>query len=68
MMDAAWCILPYWSFGISIQFKMSRIDQFVYNSINYSHAINYQHFKYHIFKSICALSLSYAEIIPKHRN
>ena len=36
MTDAAWCISPCWLFSISIQFKMSRIDQFVYNSINHS--------------------------------
>ena len=45
MMDADWCIPPCWSFGISIQFKMSRIDPFVYNSINHSHAINCQTFQ-----------------------
>ena len=48
MIDAAWFIPPCWSFSISIQFKMSRIDQFVYNSINNSHAINYQHFQIHM--------------------
>ena len=45
MTDVDWCIPPCWSFGISIQFKMSRIDQFVYNSINHSHAINCQTFQ-----------------------
>ena len=45
MTDADWCIPPGWSFGILIQFKMSRIDQFVYNSINHSHAINCQTFQ-----------------------
>ena len=59
MMDVAWCIPPCWSFGISIQFKMSRIDQFIYNSINHSHAINYQHLKYHIFKSICTFVITF---------
>ena len=59
MTDADWCIPPCWLFGISIQLKMSRIDQFVYNSINHSHAINCQHFKFHIFKSICTFVLSF---------
>ena len=45
MTDANWCIPPCWSFNISIQFKMSRIDQFVYNSINHSHVINCQTFQ-----------------------
>ena len=59
MTDAAWCIMPCWSFGISIQSKMSRIDQFFYNSINHSHAINCQHFKYHVFKSICTFVITF---------
>ena len=59
MTDATWCIPTCWSFGISIQFKMSRIDQFTYNSINHSHAINCQHFKYHIFKSICTFVITF---------
>ena len=59
MTDATWCILPCWSFSISISFKMSRIDQFVSNSINHSHAINCQHFKYHIFKSICTFVITF---------
>ena len=59
MTDAAWRIPPCCSFGISIQFKMSRIDQFVYNSINHSHAINCQHFKYHILKSICTFVITF---------
>ena len=42
MTDAAWCIMPCWSFCLSIQFKMSRIDQFV---CNHSHAINCQTFQ-----------------------
>ena len=45
MTDAVWGIPPGCSFGISIQFKMSRIDQFVYNSINLSHAISRQSFQ-----------------------
>ena len=56
MTDADWCIPPYWSFGISIQFKMSRIDQFVYNSINHSHAINCQTFQishFQIYMHFC---------------
>ena len=53
MMDADWGILLGYSFGILIQFKMSRIDQFVYNLINLSHAINRQTFQLSHFKSIC---------------
>ena len=45
MMDADWCNPPCWSFCISIQFKISRIDHFVYNLINHSHAINRQTFQ-----------------------
>ena len=59
MMDAAWCIPPCWLFGISIQFMMSRIDQFIYNSINHSHAINCQNFKYHFFKSMCTFVITF---------
>ena len=79
MTDVAWCIPPCWSFGISIQFKMSRIDQFVYNSINHSHAINCQsfqisHFQIHIhFRNIISKIYSFHIIIsylfgklPKH--
>ena len=79
MTDAAWCILPCWSFGISIQFKMSRIDQFVYNSINHSHAINCQtfqisHFQIHMHsRNIISKIYSFHIIIydlfgklPKH--
>ena len=50
MTDTDWCIPPCWSFGILIQFKMSRIDQFIYNSINHSHAINRQTFQISQFK------------------
>ena len=56
MTDADWCIPPCWLFGTSIQFKMSRIDQFVYNSINHSHAINCQTFQishFHIHMHFC---------------
>ena len=79
MADVAWCIPPCWSFGISIQFKMSRIDLFVYNSINHSHAINCQsfqisHFQIHIhFRNIISKIYSFHIIIsylfgklPKH--
>ena len=74
-----WCISPCWSFGISIQFKISRIDQFVYNSINHSHAINCQtfqisHFQIHMhFRNIVSKIYSLHIIIsnlfgklPKH--
>ena len=40
--DADWCILSGGSFGISIQFKMSGIDRFVYNSIYHSHSLGFQ--------------------------
>ena len=79
MMDAAWCIPPCWSFSISIQFKMSRIDQFIYNSINHSHAINCQtfqvsHFQIHMhFHNIISKIYSFHIIssnlfgkLPKH--
>ena len=79
MTDAVWYIPPSGSFGISIQFKMSRIDQFVYNSINHSHAINRQtfqlsHFQIHIhFRNIISKIYSFHIIIsdlfgklPKH--
>ena len=53
MTDADWGIPPGCSFNILIQFKMSRIVQFVYNSINLSHSINRQsfqlsHFQIHV--------------------
>ena len=69
MMDSDWGIPPGCSFGISIQFKMSRIDQFVYNSINFSHAINRQsfqlsHFQIHIhFRNIISKIFSFHIII-----
>ena len=79
MTDADWCIPPCWSFDISIQFKMSKIDQFVYNSINHSHAINFQtfqisHFQIHMhFCNIISKIYSFHIIIsnlfgklPKH--
>ena len=79
MTDADWCIPPCWSFNISIQFKMSRIDQFVYNLINHSHAINRQtfqisHFQIHMhFRNIISKIYSFHIIIsdlfgkrPKH--
>ena len=77
--DVDSCIPPGCSFGISIQFKMSRIDQFVYNSINLSHAINRQsfqlsHFQIHMhFRNIISKIYSFHIIIsylfgilPKH--
>ena len=79
MTDADWGILPDCSFGILIQFKMSRIDQFIYNSINLSHAINRQTFQlsyYQIHMHFCNIIskiysfhiiISYLfGILPKH--
>ena len=79
MTHVDWAIPPGYSFGISIQFKMSRIDQFVYNSINFSHAINCQsfqlsHFQIHMhFHNIISRIYSFHIIIsdlfailPKH--
>ena len=79
MTDADSCIQPCWSFGISIQFKISRIDQFVYNSINHSHAFSFQtfqisHFQIHMhFHNIISKIYSFHIIIsnlfgklPKH--
>ena len=79
MTNVDWGIPPGCSFGISIQFKMSRIDQFVYNSINLSHAINHQsfqlsHFQIHMhFRNIISKIFSFHIIIsdlfgilPKH--
>ena len=69
MTDVDWCIPPCWSFGKSIQFKMSRIDQFVYNSINHSHAINCQtfqisHFQIHMpFHNIISKIFSFHILI-----
>ena len=60
---------PGCSFGILIQFKMSRIDQFDYNSINLSHVINHQsfqlsHFKIHMhFRNIISKIYSFHIII-----
>ena len=42
VMDADWCIPSGGSFGILIQFKMSGIDRFVYNSIYHSHSFGFQ--------------------------
>ena len=61
MTDAARCIPPCWLFGISIQFKMSRISQFVYNSINHSHAINYQTFQISYFQ----IHMNFCNIISR---
>ena len=79
MTDADWCIPPCWSFSISIQFKMSRIDQFVCNSINHLHAINCQtfqisHFQIHmhfcyILSKIYSFHVIISDlfgILPKH--
>ena len=79
MTDVDWGIPPGCSFGISIQFKISRIDQFVYNSINLSHAINCQsfqfsHFQIHMhFRNIISKIYSFHiiisdlfSILPKH--
>ena len=75
MTDVNWCILPCWSFDKSIQFKMSRIDQFVYNSINHSHAINCQtfqisHFQIHmrsrnIISKICSFHIIISDLFGK---
>ena len=61
MTDAYWGTLPDCSFGISIQFKMSRIDQSVYNSINLSHAINSQSFQLSRFQ----IHMHFRNIISK---
>ena len=61
MMDVDWGIPPGCSFGISIQFKMLRIDQFVYNSINLSHAINRQSFQLSLFQ----IHMHFRNIISK---
>ena len=79
MTDANWGIPLSCSFGISIQFKMSRIDQIIYNSINLSHVINHQsfqlsHFQIHMhFPNIISKIYSFHIIIsdlfgilPKH--
>ena len=74
MMDVDWCIPPYLLFDISIQLKMSRIEQFVYNSINHSHAINCQtfqisHFQIHMhFRNIISRIYSFQVylVITKH--
>ena len=46
--DADWCIPSGGSFGISIQFKMSGIDRFVYNSVYHSYSFGFQisHFNF----------------------
>ena len=48
--DADWCIPSGNSFSISIQFKMSRIDRLVYNSIYHSHSFDFSNitFQFHI--------------------
>ena len=67
--DVDWCIPPCWSFGISIQFKMLRIDKFVYISINHSHAISCQtfqisHFQIHMhFRNITSRIYSFHILI-----
>ena len=74
MTDSNWCNPPYWSFGISIQSKMSRIDQFVYNSINHSHAFSCQTFQIHmhfrnIISKIYSFHINFSDLfgkLPKH--
>ena len=79
MTDVDWGIPPGRSFGISIQFKLSTIDKFVYSLINLSHAINRQsfqlsHFQIHMhFRNIISKIYSFHIIIsdlfgilPKH--
>ena len=61
MTDVNWGIPPRCSFDISIQFKMSRIDQFVYNSINLSYAINRQSFQLSHFQ----IHMHFCNIISK---
>ena len=61
MTDADWGIPSSCSFGVSIQFKMSGIDQFVYNSINLSHAINRQSFQLSLFQ----IHMHFRNIISK---
>ena len=69
MTNVDWCIPPCWSFGILIQFKMLRIDQFVYNSINHSHAFSCQtfqisHFQIHMhFRNIISKIYSFHILI-----
>ena len=69
MTDVDWCIPPCLSFGISIEFKISRINQFFYNSINHSHAINRQtfqisHFQIHLhFRNIISKLYSFDIIV-----
>ena len=70
--DVDWCIPPCVTlnnFGISIPFKMSIIDQFLYNSINHSHAFSCQtfqlsHFQIHMhFHNIISKIYSFHIII-----
>ena len=58
--DVDWCIPSGGSFGISIQFKMSGIDRFVYNSIYHSHSFNFQ---ISHFNSIFSFVLSFQRYI-----
>ena len=59
--DVDWCIPSSGSFSISIQFKMSRIDQFVYNSIYHSHSFGFQ---ISHFNSIFSFVLSFQRYTP----
>ena len=74
MTDVDWCIPPCWSFGISIQFKMLRIDQFVYNSINHAHAFSCQtfqisHFQIHMhFRNIISKIYSFKVYLVNYQN
>ena len=54
--DADWCIPSGGSFGILIQFKMSGIDRFIYNSIYHSLSFGFQISR---FNSIFTFVLSF---------
>ena len=58
--DVDWCIPSGGSFGISIQFKMSGIGQFVYNSIYHSPSFGFQ---ISHFNSIFTFVLSFKDIL-----
>ena len=61
MTDADRGILPCGLFSILIQFKMSGIDQLVYNSINLLHEINRQSFQLSHFQ----IHMHFSNIISK---
>ena len=54
--DADWCIPSGGSFSILIQFMMSEIDRFVYDSIYHSHSFGFQISN---FNSIFTFELSF---------